>query len=295
MLFFSDISQNTPKKAIRKRRLLLGMNSTPGLSAARRAVEGHSSSSMSLPMPFTQPAPTLWWHQRALKLLQFAGEYLWMTKLEMPYHLSKLVPFFWHRLHQKDLRKFWGSLQAMQKQDSGSRLSVPSSSEKESCGSSAAASWTKRLKESARGRALCCHAHHPPQELWIRSSTSPRPPLAATRNWVGTQHPPWEVPAGLAKMQSDLLPPPLLFWYFQIETEVSTGILLNNDGSCDCILWLVKIQINCKWFAFRMHQTAVKNLEYPIISQSRTSPGLPSKSFQIPAANYSNQALLSTH
>lgn len=127
--FFSDISQNTPKKAIRKRRLLLGMNSTPGLSAARRAAEGHGSSSMSLPMPFTQPAPTLWWHQRALKLLQFAGEYLWMTKLEMPYHLSKLVPFFWHRLHQKDLRKFWGSLWTFTPGNAkaGLRLSIISS------------------------------------------------------------------------------------------------------------------------------------------------------------------------
>lgn len=276
------------------------MNSTPGLSAARRAAEGHSSSSMSLPVPFTQPAPTLWWHQRALKLLQFAGEYLWMTKLEMPYHLSKLVPFFWHRLHQKDLRKFWGSLWTFTPGDAKARfrLSIISPLQlwTKSCGSSsAAASWTKRLKESARDRALCCHAHHPPQELWIRSSTSPRPPLEATWNWVGTQHPPWEVPAGLAKMLSELLPPPLLFWDFQIETEVSTGILLNNDGSCDCILWLVKIQINCKWFAFTMQQTAAKNLEYPIISQSRTSPGLPSKSFQIPAANYLSQALLSTH
>lgn len=72
--FSPDISQNTPKKATRKWRLLLGTNSTPGLRAASRAVEGHGSGSMSLPVPFTQPVPTLWWQHRALKLLQFAGE-----------------------------------------------------------------------------------------------------------------------------------------------------------------------------------------------------------------------------
>lgn len=111
--YYSEHAQKAPMKG----RLLSVINSTPVSCTAKQAIgqqtrqqkfahilQLHPSSVLSLstaaitPVPAhhakttVRQLPSLWWTQRALKLLQFPGECLWMTKTEMLYCLRIPVP-----------------------------------------------------------------------------------------------------------------------------------------------------------------------------------------------------------